>query len=117
MADYISREAVLNMAYWHSGRSDAGHPYPDGVYAVDVSDIEKIPAADVEPVRHGRWITPHWRNSIYCCNCSACGEEAMHRFYQWHNLGICPICPSCGAKMDLEDEKRQSNEQEAQRNE
>lgn len=50
MADYISREAVLNIAYWHGDKADADHPYPDGVDAVDVSDIEKIPAADVKPV-------------------------------------------------------------------
>lgn len=62
------------------------------------------PAADVEPVRHGRWVRPHWRNSSYCCDCSECGGEAMHREYQWNKKGIYPICPNCGAKMDLEDE-------------
>ena len=62
--------------------------------------IDKEPAADVAPVRHGRWIQPHWKNSNYCCNCSECGREAMHADYQWDKNGIYPLCPHCGAKMD-----------------
>ena len=58
-------------------------------------------SADVAPVVHGRWIRPHWKNSNYCCDCSECGGEAMHRDYQWHKNGIYPICPNCGAKMDV----------------
>ena len=65
--------------------------------------IDKEPAADVAPVRHGRWIQPHWKNSNYCCNCSECGGEAMHREYQWDKNGIYPICPNCGAIMDKEE--------------
>ena len=64
--------------------------------------IDKEPAADVAPVRHGRWIQPHWKNSNYCCNCSECGGEAMHRDYQWDKNGIYPLCPHCGAIMDKE---------------
>lgn len=56
-------------------------------------------AADVVPVVHGKWIRPHWKNSDYCCDCSECGGEAMHREYQWNKKGIYPICPNCGAKM------------------
>lgn len=62
--------------------------------------IDKEPAADVAPVRHGRWIQPHWKNSNYCCNCSECEGEAMHADYQWDKNGIYPLCPNCGAKMD-----------------
>lgn len=53
----------------------------------------------VAPIVHGRWIRPHWKNNNYCCNCSECGGEAMHRDYQWNKNGIYPICPNCGAKM------------------
>lgn len=62
--------------------------------------IRKQPTADVAPVVHGRWVRPHWKNSNYCCDCSECGGEAMHRDYQWHKNGIYPICPNCGARMD-----------------
>ena len=66
-------------------------------------EIADMPAADVAPVVHGRWVTPHWHNGGYCYNCSECGGEAMHRGYQWARNGIYPICPNCGAKMDGKD--------------
>ena len=65
-------------------------------------NIKDAPTAAVVEVRHGKWIQPHWKNSNYCCNCSECGREAMHREYQWDKNGIYPICPNCGAKMDKE---------------
>lgn len=58
------------------------------------------PAADVAEVVHGRWIRPHWKNNTYCCDCSECGGESMHRGYQWNKNGVYPICPHCGAWMD-----------------
>ena len=56
--------------------------------------IEEFPAADVSPVRHGRW--KNGGNGLYD-TCTACGEEIY--------LAI-PMnyCPNCGACMDKEDE-------------
>ena len=75
-----------------------------GTFKVQMADLvdifAEIPDADVAPVVHGRWIRPHWKNNNYCCDCSECGVEAMHRDYQWHKNGVYPICPNCGAKMD-----------------
>lgn len=90
------------------GRYGRGYVYGSDREKYDAWDeivdaLENIPAADVAPVVHGRWIRPHWRNSNYCCDCSECGGEAMHRDYQWNKNGIYPICPNCGAKMDIED--------------
>lgn len=55
--------------------------------------IESMPAADVEPVRHGKWI-----GDIYPY-CSVCGEtsdycDGTHKRSK--------RCPNCGAKMDVE---------------
>lgn len=50
MAEYIDREKVLALGYWHGEHPDFDNPNPDGVDAVDVSDIEAIPAADVAEV-------------------------------------------------------------------
>lgn len=58
-----------------------------------------VPAVDAVPVVHGKWINPHFRNSYYCCNCSACSGEAMHMEFRWHKKGIYRICPNCGADM------------------
>lgn len=68
--------------------------------------LDFVSVADVVPVVHGRWIRPHWKNSNYCCDCSECGGEAMHKDYQWDKNGIYPICPNCGAKMDGETESK-----------
>ena len=61
--------------------------------------INKVDAVDAVPVVHGKWINPHFRNSYYCCNCSACSGEAMHMEFRWHKKGIYRICPNCGADM------------------
>lgn len=65
-----------------------------------LDEVECFQIADVVPVVHGRWIRPHWKNNNYCCDCSECGGEAMHRDYQWYKNGVYPICPNCGANMD-----------------
>lgn len=90
MAEYIQRETLLERAEY------------DNNYRLIISTeaIKAAPAANVVPVVHGKWIRPHWKNSDYCCDCSECDGEAMHREYQWNKKGIYPICPNCGAKMD-----------------
>ena len=51
-----------------------------------------VPAADVEPVRHGHWIeTAHKGYKCSLCNClSSLFDENLKSEY----------CPWCGAKMD-----------------
>ena len=58
--------------------------FADGVYAI----IEQFPAADVAPVRRGRWIE---EDGIQIC--SECGEE-----HEWEDYRA-PYCDTCGAKM------------------
>lgn len=85
----------------------AGHSYYHGdrilsalTCIAEGKEVNPVSPADVTPVVHGRWIRPHWKNNNYCCDCSKCGGEAMHRDYQWNKNGVYPICPNCGAKMD-----------------
>ena len=89
MSEYIDREAAEDAA---------GEAYLKGLNPL--WELRDVPTADVVPVVHGKWIRPHWKNSDYCCDCSECDGEAMHREYQWNKKGIYPICPNCGAKMD-----------------
>ena len=58
--------------------------FADGVYAI----IEQFPAADVAPVRRGRWLE---EDGIQIC--SECGEE-----HEWEDYRA-PYCDTCGAKM------------------
>ena len=89
MSEYIDREAAEDAA---------GEAYLKGLNPL--WELRDVPAADVAPVVHGEWVRPHWKGSDYCCDCSECDGEAMHREYQWNKKGIYPICPNCGAKMD-----------------
>ena len=59
--------------------------------------IERILAADVAPVRHGRWI---WHSEERAYLCSECGSGCLLNYESdWHKSDW---CPHCGAKMDLE---------------
>lgn len=57
--------------------------------------ILKIQAADVAPVRHGRWGTHSDRPDSLICSVCKCGFDMWK--HDPHNY-----CPNCGAKMDLE---------------
>ena len=100
MDEYIKRKAALALV-----KPDAPE---DEKAAVTIATAKKLvrnivqrtPAADVAPVRHGRWLgwgksgTPTYENYG---TCSVCGEDA--EIYTEHRN----YCPNCGAKMDLED--------------
>lgn len=98
MAEYINKDATVGILEAMSRNADCECIKKRLEKAA--KRVSTIPAADVVPVVHGRWIRPHWKNSNYCCDCSECGGEAMHREYQWDKNGVYPICPNCGAKMD-----------------
>ena len=99
MAEYIERETLYEKAYWHGEHPDVGNPFPDGVDAIDIEDVDAIPAADVAPVRHGRWKPYHEADIGYdeygvrCSNCKFEVEDHEVNF-------IMKYCPNCGAKMD-----------------
>ncbi len=56
--------------------------------------IEQMPAADVEPVRHEKWIETFHNDLWFCSNCKLAIDDLMvpGRHYNF--------CPRCGAKMD-----------------
>ena len=94
MAEYIEREALYEKAYWHGEHPDVDNPFPDGVDAIDIKDVDAIPAADVTPVVHGQWEPG---NPI----CPVCGGNKFKDldadiWCDWQP----DFCPNCGAKMD-----------------
>ncbi len=78
MAEYIEREKVLSKAAPVEGC------FSDMISAYD---IIMLPAADVAPVRHGRWI--EHEDGVFTC--SECGNAESNESY---------FCRYCGAKMD-----------------
>lgn len=93
MAEYIERERVVDVLV----DMETLALYEDAIPAIKNIRrlIDGIPAADVAPVRHGRWE----RTSKSLMVCTACGncvvdDRISGMFY----------CPNCGAKMDKEKE-------------
>ena len=81
MDEYIKREAAIEAVKhaWAKGLEPSQY-------------IEIITAADVAPVRHGRWVHHiAGGKQISACWCSVCNVE--HETEQNY-------CPNCGAKMD-----------------
>ena len=87
MNEYIKKEYAIDAVL------DVYYDTPD----IDLSGekfeaaIRKIQAADVAPVRHGRWL--HRKNGVaYCSECKIDAVEDETNY-----------CPNCGATMKLED--------------
>lgn len=83
MDEYIGRDAVC-----HAISVDRGLNAYEKAYCIDI--VRKIPAEDVAPVRHGRWILIETdEEQLFFCS------ECENKEY-WES----DFCPSCGAKMD-----------------
>lgn len=94
MDEYITKEAAIEVFEW--GDADVIEDYGDGCdfgfsRGAIKSAINAIPAADVAPVVHGRWVPFHSEAAGDIQYCSACeiGFAAKTDY-----------CPNCGAKMD-----------------
>ena len=102
MSDYISRDKIFSV--WRS------MPKPASISSL-TDAINRTPAADVEPVRHGNWNIRLADEMTLCLECSICGRKVdnidLHYLLEAGEYGeACrryPYC-HCGAKMDLEDE-------------
>ena len=98
MAEYIEREAISEEIRKYYYKNPPNFSYGEGFdRGLDRAQraILDAPAADVAPVRHGRWINSYINFYGHPCHCcSECGFKAS---YQDTNY-----CPNCGAKMDLE---------------
>lgn len=80
MAEYIAREAVVQLLMKHRSYL--------------ASNVQNIPAADVEPVVHGRWVEgveiQTDTSTLYDYTCSVCSIVTTRES---------PYCPNCGAHM------------------
>lgn len=88
MAEYIDRDAV-----YHAISVDGGLNAYEKAYCIDV--VRKITAADVAPVRHGRWIKRGYACGENEYECSVCHET------EWRtSASRMKSCMFCGARMD-----------------
>lgn len=92
MADYIRRDIVLKIINTVNDTSGfAG--YAD--YCMLFNEIDTMPAADVKPVKHGRWI-PRGDDMWLCSNCKENIIYSMHKSRTEKQR----YCSRCGARMD-----------------
>ena len=113
MAEYIEREAISEEIRKYYYKNPPNFSYGEGFdRGLDRAQraILDAPAADVVPVRHGRWIfgkdLPYSWGQIpknkYHLYCSECLEQAFNLSEDNdHDFDAdTSYCPHCGAKMD-----------------
>lgn len=99
--DYIDKKDLREYISGYIKSCNGKPTYTDiDAMAGIVSLLEQMPAADVKPIKHGRWeeVTDYggWGDTHY--RCSVCGEE-------WYLEDGKPkdnnmnFCPRCGARM------------------
>ena len=93
MAEYIERKKLYNnlvlLAKYETGERQHG--------ILGCAETVRIfPAAEVAPVRHGRWVHEHISEGYAWVMCSEC-EAVIHKILINKRLNY---CPNCGAKMD-----------------
>lgn len=84
MIEYINKEAVRDALY-----------EADAILMSGLKILNQFPAADVAPVRHGRWVKGGYACGENEYECSVCHET------EWRSSASrMKYCMFCGAKMD-----------------
>ena len=96
MKEYIERAvAVKKFENYRRDCEEENDERAAQIFEDCVSELMAISAADVAEVRHGRWVRDIWPSGTHKLICSECGEWSGKKSR---------YCPSCGARMDKEDE-------------
>ena len=99
MAEYIDKtkfeelmckKVKSNFDLYYVDKSEHYHTKAIG-YSIAADEAHVFPTADVQPIRHGRWI-----NDGDCMLCSCC-NYAYNSWFMGSNY-----CPNCGADMRKE---------------
>ena len=100
MTEYIKKEDIEQKIQDGLNNLVLGH---DAIEVLGM--IYDMPAADVAPVRHGRWVNEQMIvggfAETWACDCSVCGRTQREPLWKPN------YCPNCGAKMDLEEEQHE----------
>ena len=91
MVEYMSREDYCE--------ETCGIENREGYKTCHNCGMLNVPSADVQPVKHGRWIYKGTVNSWDEMACSCCdaafSTQDREQIFDWE------FCPHCGTKMDM----------------
>ena len=94
MAEYIKRTDAVKIAEKYGLANGSVLGRHTGLADCIARDISELPAADVVPVRHGRWVEKEKYTFGIMYDCSLCEDRILDNGHPWN------YCPNCGAKMD-----------------
>ena len=110
MKEYIERVAIHELVNGLPKYQMFNYDRTKSLIGINPDDVDfgvdKMPAADVAEVRHGRWIGLEYDGYADGCpvydlwECSECGEEVRGEDVPVTH----PWCHCCGARMDKENE-------------
>lgn len=102
MTEYLEKAALVRIL---RAKAEMGRLSEYSVCFDNVAKmIELLPAADVEEVKHGKWMWKQLDNfRKYEVTCSNCGWIGFENYDSYNDPSDFNYCPNCGAKMDLED--------------
>ena len=95
MDEYIEREAISEEIRKYYYKNPPNFSYGEGFdRGLDRAQraILDAPAADVAPVRHGKWLYGDYYDIGDVCSECDWDSKMTHPSYRY--------CPNCGAKMD-----------------
>lgn len=99
--EYIEREEVIKILEHYDLSSGSTLGCHSGAIECAIFAIKMLPAAaDVAPVRHGRWVHDHYEKcteQFEIVKCSNCGIKMYAIALSVKDANY---CRNCGAKMD-----------------
>lgn len=84
MIEYISKQDVINITA------------ETGAWETQ-NRVRELPAANVKPVRCGRWENEYLEDDIWWAECSSCKQETHSKYVRPSTYRY---CSNCGARMN-----------------
>lgn len=94
MAEYIERAAAVKVVL--RGRKPTNSVAQNRMLSIIQRDLLTMPAADVEPVVHGRWVSVAGKRDRIC---SRCLHNEPYKNAD-DDAEVFEFCQHCGARMD-----------------
>lgn len=104
MDEYIKRQTALKVVEKYGLTNGSALGRHTGLVICIASEIAEIPAADVAPVVHARWVSVAGKRDRIC---SRCLRNEPYKNAD-DDAEVFEFCPHCGAKMNRGDSDAKS---------